>query len=173
MHAFHFFSPVNVSNVWSEYFFLSFPARPALGWLVGGGLLSSFYTCLWCSWFLPCALIFTRCLVRNLGYPISLDYQPYPIWKPLGSVRFSELTSLGSPLRSWGVSLWLFLIWHFWKEPWSDPSKLRVLLRDLVLSIRTNFLDILPLVSGLPRPFFRYWVVAFLWNNLGPLVPLW
>ena len=45
-----------------------------------------------------------------------------------------------------------------------------MLLRDLVLRIRPYFIGGLHILTGLPRPFGRYWLASFLWYHLGPMV---
>ena len=48
-----------------------------------------------------------------------------------------------------------------------------IFLLNLVLSIRSDILGGLPLVSLLPRTFSRYWMAEFSWVRLGPVVPFW
>ena len=79
----------------------------------------------------------------------------------------------GAPLRSWG-SFRMFHIYGVFRGGsevvWCS---LWLFLLNLVLRIRPNILGGLPLVSGLHRPFSRYWLTAFLWGQLGPVDPFW
>ena len=43
-------------------------------------------------------------------------------------------------------------------------------MHNLVLTIYPSLLVGLSRVAALPRPFGRYWMLAFLWDHLGPVV---
>ena len=130
--------------------------------------------CLALFWLLTWDFYFTRCVVQNLEYLLSLAYKPCPIWaisQGFSSVREGPIGMLlcAGPRMIY----WWFHIWRFWMELLSGMRKLRVLLPNLVLRISTNIIGGLPLVFRLPCPFSRYWLVSFFWDRYDPVVPFW
>ena len=123
---------------------------------------------------LALGFFFTKYVVQNLEYPLSLNSQPCPIWKPWGLERFFTLAVLGVPaLLLRGLPLMVSYL-MFSEGLQSGLRNLKIMLpRNLVWRIRTNFLSSHPLVAGLPCPFGRYWLAPFLWDKLGTVVPFW
>ena len=173
MHSFHFFL-VNTSLGWSACFVLRLTAKPSWGLLARCIFLPSFYTrpLAWLAsrpgFFLQGAHsntldIFFRCILRRV-WSVNLE----------GRRASAHSLSCKGPLYSWGVSLWLPCLSE--KIGWGSEvvwGTWGLLPRNLVLRICPNFLGNLPLFSVLPHPFGGYWIVAFLWDHLGTMVPFW
>ena len=98
MHVLHLLSPFGASLRRYALFYLALSslALIGVGWR-GGSSYHKVYPPLWRGWLLPWAFIFTRFVVRQLGYSISLDSQPCLIWTPWGPARFWAIAFLGVP----------------------------------------------------------------------------
>ena len=80
-------------------------------------------------------------------------------WSPMCSLGVSLILSCLSNVFGGGFEV-VWLIWCLFPL-------------NLILRIRPDFFSSLPRVYGLPSGFGHYCMAAFLWDRIGPLVPLW
>ena len=112
--------------------------------------------------FFPGIFSFTRCIFQRLGYLFYLATHTCSfhtisqglrsvIEGPFGCFLFRRFEG-GSKVVRWTRGRFL---------------------HDLALRIYPDIVSGISLVAGLPRPFSRYFLTVFLWDNLGPIVPFW